>query len=88
MTLPSCQLKPRKILTNTENEEGMVHIVKKAILHRKNAIFYKMKNGAKVGDMCMSLIHTCELCGVNPFDYLNDIQLYFQTSHSAKMCRF
>ena len=22
----------------------------------------------------MSLIHTCELCGANPFDYLNELQ--------------
>lgn len=44
--------------------------LKKAILHRKNALFYKTENGARVGDMYMSLIHTCELCGVSPFDYL------------------
>lgn len=49
-------------------------ILKKAILHRKNAMFYKTQNGADVGDMYMSLIHTCELCGANPFEYLNDIQ--------------
>jgi hypothetical protein len=44
--------------------------LKKAILHRKNALFYRTQNGAKVGDLFMSLIHTAELCGVNPFDYL------------------
>jgi transposase len=44
--------------------------LKKAILHRKNAYFYKTRNGAAVGDQYMSLIHTCELNGVNPFDYL------------------
>ena len=49
-------------------------ILKKAILHRKNAMFYKTQNGADVGDMYMSLIHTCELCGANPFEYLNEIQ--------------
>ena len=48
--------------------------LKKAILHRKNALFYKTQNGARVGDMCMSLIHTCELCQVNPFDYLTELQ--------------
>ncbi len=42
--------------------------LKKAILHRKNALFYKTQNGAAVGDLYMSLIHTCELNGVNPFD--------------------
>jgi len=44
--------------------------LKKAILHRKNALFYKTRNGARVGDLYMSLIHTCELAGASPFDYL------------------
>ena len=48
--------------------------LKKAILHRKNAYFYKTENGARVGDLFMSLIHTCELNDVNPFDYLTELQ--------------
>lgn len=44
--------------------------LKKAILHRKNALFYKTTNGAKVGDLFMSLIHTAELNQVQPFEYL------------------
>ena len=48
--------------------------LKKAILHRKNAYFYKTQNGARVGDLFMSLIHTCELNGVNHFDYLTKLQ--------------
>ena len=48
--------------------------LKKAILHRKNAMFYKTRNGARVGDMYMSLIYTCELNGANAFDYLNQLQ--------------
>lgn len=47
--------------------------LKKAILHRKNALFYKTMNGAQVGDLFMSLIHTCELNKVNPFDYLTEL---------------
>jgi len=47
--------------------------LKKAILHRKNAYFYKTENGAHVGDLFMSLIHTCELNGINPFDYLTEL---------------
>lgn len=47
--------------------------LKKAILHRKNAYFYKTQNGARVGDLFMSLIHTCELNKVNPFDYLTEL---------------
>jgi hypothetical protein len=27
-----------------------------------------------MGDQFMSLIHTCELNGANPFDYLNELQ--------------
>jgi transposase len=50
--------------------------LKKAILHRKNAYFYKTENGAGVGDLFMSLIHTCELHGVNAFDYLTALQLH------------
>lgn len=48
--------------------------LKKAILNRKNALFYKTVNGALVGDLFMSLIHTCELNGANPFDYLTELQ--------------
>jgi transposase len=48
--------------------------LKKAILHRKNALFYKTLNGAHVGDVFMSLIHTAELGGENPFDYLVALQ--------------
>ncbi len=47
--------------------------LKKAILHRKNALFYRTENGAQVGDLFMSLIHTCELNGVNSFDYLVEL---------------
>jgi len=48
--------------------------LKKAILHRKNSLFYKTRNGARMGDLFMSLIHTCELNGVNAFDYLTELQ--------------
>ncbi|MBE3100587.1 MAG: IS66 family transposase [Planctomycetes bacterium] len=48
--------------------------LKKAILHRKNALFYQTPTGAHVGDLFMSLIHTCELAGANPFDYLTVLQ--------------
>jgi len=48
--------------------------LKRAVLHRKNALFYRTLNGAGVGDLFMSLIHTCQLCGVNSFDYLVELQ--------------
>ena len=48
--------------------------LKRAILHRKNSYFYKTRNGAAVGDLFMSLIHTCRLCDANPFDFLTELQ--------------
>jgi len=47
--------------------------LKKAIRHRRNSLFYKTPHGAHVGDMFMSLIATCELCGANTFDYLTEL---------------
>jgi transposase len=47
--------------------------LKKVIRHRRNSLFYKTRHGAHVGDVFMSLIHTCELCGANPFDYLTEL---------------
>lgn len=48
--------------------------LKKAILHRRNSMFYKTRNGARVGDLFMSLIHTCQLAGTNAFEYLTTLQ--------------
>ena len=48
--------------------------LKRAILHRKGSMFYKTPNGAEVGDVYMSVIHTCRPCDVNPFDYLQALQ--------------
>ena len=61
---------PRAPLDNNICERAL----KKAILHRKNALFYKTTSGAHVGDVFMSLIYTCELCGTNPFDYLTELE--------------
>ena len=43
------------------------------MLHRKNALFYRTLHGAEVGDLFMTLIHTCQLCSANPFDYLTEL---------------
>ena len=48
--------------------------LKRAVLHRKNALFYRTLHGSEVGDLFMSLIHTCELADANPFDYLTQLQ--------------
>jgi transposase len=52
--------------------------LKRAVLHRKNALFYRTLNGAQVGDLFMTLIHTCQLCGANSFDYLTELQRHSQ----------
>ena len=44
--------------------------LKRAILHRRNSLFYKTLNGARVGDIFMTLIYTAELAGAKAFDYL------------------
>jgi len=44
--------------------------LKLAVLHRKNALFYKTEHGAAVSDIVMSLIETCRMNGVSPWDYL------------------
>jgi HPt (histidine-containing phosphotransfer) domain-containing protein len=57
--------------------------LKKAILHRKNSLFYKTRNGAQMGDLYMSLVHTCELNGANPFDYLTELQRHAEQLKQA-----
>jgi len=52
--------------------------LKRAVLHRKNALFYRTLNAAQVGDLFMSLIHTCQLCGANSFHYLTELQRHAQ----------
>jgi hypothetical protein len=48
-------------------------VLKMAIRHRRNSLFYRSERGAEIGDMFMSLIHTAELRGENPFDYLTQV---------------
>jgi hypothetical protein len=48
--------------------------LKKVILHRKNSMFYKTLHGAYIGDLFMSIIHTCRLSHINPFEYLVALQ--------------
>lgn len=61
-------------------------VLKRAILHRKGSMFYKTVSGAEVGDIYMSLIHTCRLCDVNPFEYLNALAHHAQDviDHAAR----
>jgi len=57
--------------------------LKKVILHRKNSLFYKTEFGALIGDMFMSLIHTCNLGDINPFEYLKALQKHVQAVLAA-----
>ena len=50
--------------------------LKRAILNRKNSLFYKTLNGAKVGDILMSVVYTCILCKADPFDYLTAVETH------------
>jgi transposase len=65
---------PGAPLDNNKCERAL----KMAILHRKNSLSYKTLNGARTGDLFMSLIHTCRLNGINPFDYLLAIATHAQ----------
>jgi len=57
--------------------------LKRAILHRKAALFYKTPNGAKVGDLFMSIVHTCELNDVDAFHYLIELQRHLDALNAA-----
>lgn len=61
---------PGAPLDNSSCERAL----KMAIMHRKNSLKYKTERGARVGDVFMSLIHTCALEGCNPFEYLMALQ--------------
>jgi transposase len=61
--------RPGVPLTNNILERAL----KMAIRHRNNSYFFRSEEGARVGDLYMSLIHTAELHGANPFDYLSQL---------------
>ena len=50
--------------------------IKVLIRYRNNSRFYKTLYGASIGDAMMSLIHTAVAANINPFDYLNALQLH------------
>jgi hypothetical protein len=62
--------KPGAPLDNNICERAL----KMTVLFRKNSLFYKTENGARIGDMFMSFVHTSRLCGANPFDYFTQLQ--------------
>lgn len=63
-------LKPGVPLSNDETERR----IKALARHRKNSLFYKTENGAYTGDVIMSLIETCDVNDISPFQYLVALQ--------------
>jgi hypothetical protein len=61
---------------------------KMAVRHRKNSLCYKTLNGARIGDIRMSLIHTCELNGVSPFDDYMALDQHAKAVAKAPTCWF
>lgn len=61
---------PGMPLSNAATER----LLKRAVLHRKNSLFYRTQAGAWVGDVLMSLIETARLAGINVLKYLTDLQ--------------
>lgn len=57
-------------VSNNANERQL----KRAVLNRKNAYFFKNEIGAKIADVLMSIIETCALNKINPYNYLTTIQ--------------
>jgi hypothetical protein len=60
--------------------------IKVAIRHRKNSLFYKTEQGAHVGDVLMSIIHTCKSNHVNAYDYLNALQSHAKEVTKTPSC--
>lgn len=59
-------------LTNNASER----LIKRAVLNRKNAYFFRNETGAKIADILMSIMETCVLNKVNPHSFLIAIQKY------------
>lgn len=57
-------------LSNNDAERA----IKSFVLIRKNSYFYKTCWGAFVGDTILSIIKTCALNSINPYDYLVAVQ--------------
>ena len=62
--------KPGVPLDNNADER----LMKRAVLNRKNGLFFKTEFGAYVGDTLLSVIETCQLNKVNPYHYLVAVQ--------------
>ena len=59
-------------ISNNDDER----LIKRCVLNRKNAYFFKTQKGARIADILMSLIETCCLNKINPYNYLLAIQKF------------
>lgn len=57
-------------LTNNDGER----LIKRAVLNRKNAYFFRNETGAKIADILMSVMETCVLNEINPYNFLVAVQ--------------
>ena len=62
------------------DNNAMEALLKIIIRNRKNAMFFKTQVGAAIGDVLTSLIATCHLNGVNPYDYLIQLQRHWEAA--------
>ncbi|CZH83719.1 IS66 family transposase [Legionella pneumophila] len=63
---------PGAPIHNNDMERGL----KIPIRGRNTWLFYKSEYGAMVGGVLTSIIYTCELSDINPFEYLIVLQVY------------
>jgi transposase len=63
---------PNAPLCNNETER----LLKRAIRHRKNSLFYRTLIGAAVGDIQMSILMTAKENNIEPVQYLCDLLTY------------
>lgn len=63
---------PGAPIHNNDLERGL----KIPIRGRNTWLFYKTEYGAMVGGVLTSIIYTCELSSINPFEYLVALQVY------------
>lgn len=66
---------PGAPLDNTPCER----ILKAVVRYRKNSLFYKTTNGARVGDLFLSLFETCNLNHVDKVHYLNAVLSHIES---------
>jgi len=64
--------RPGAPLDNNISERSL----KMAIQLRNSSLFYRNEEGASVGDLCMSLIHTARHHGANSYEYLTALLVH------------